>query len=299
MEEYLKQILGYLPMRFADAEANEFVEYLGNSYRENREKEKYQFAFIAFHMLNMIFIYKTKWFLKKQGNQAIISALNNQRGMNFNGLFDLSQIKEKTSLENLLQSLGFHINDVGICKNHVEIRNNCSHASGRIYYKTQAQIEHYVEEEIDFIKRIQNKLKSELKKFLQKFLEENWQQSFMSEDFKNLFEENYLSQEDLEAMSAVDLPLFKKKSNNEKNIRQKILYLISIFEIQNQIANEENLFLAELPILMFDLPEKLEVEKGGDKVEIFTNELIEEYLMPIISKFSDKDRIKAERILKL
>ena len=286
-------------MRFADAEANEFVEYLGNSYRENREKEKYQFAFIAFHMLNMIFIYKTKWFLKKQGNQAIISALNNQRGMNFNGLFDLSQIKEKTSLENLLQSLGFHINDVGICKNHVEIRNNCSHASGRIYYKTQAQIEHYVEEEIDFIKRIQNKLKSELKKFLQKFLEENWQQSFMSEDFKNLFEENYLSQEDLEAMSAVDLPLFKKKSNNEKNIRQKILYLISIFEIQNQIANEENLFLAELPILMFDLPEKLEVEKGGDKVEIFTNELIEEYLMPIISKFSDKDRIKAERILKL
>jgi len=83
MEEYLKQILRYLPIQFADEEANEFVKYLSEAYTENLEKEKYQFAFTAFHMLNMIFVYKVKWFLNKQGNQDIVDALNDKKKLSF------------------------------------------------------------------------------------------------------------------------------------------------------------------------------------------------------------------------
>ena len=163
MEEYLKQILGHLPIQFTDEEANEFVKYLSEAYIENLEKEKYQFAFTAFHMLNMIFVYKVKWFLKEQNNSSIEANLQNyiqqNRGTSFNTLFDLSLFPEKKSLEALLQSLSFHANDIKICKSHVEVRNNCSHASGRIYYKTQERVGHYIEEEVEFMEKIQKKLK--------------------------------------------------------------------------------------------------------------------------------------------
>lgn len=302
MEEYLKQILSYLPIQFAEEEANEFVKYLSEAYVENLEKKKYQFAFTAFHMLNMIYIYKVKWFLKKQNNSSIETSLQNyiqyNRGTTFNTLFDLSLFPEKKSLEALLQSLSFHANDIGICKNHVDVRNNCSHASGRVYLNTKLKTENYVVEEIEFVVKIQKKLKKELKKFLLKLLEENWQQNFISGDFYYLFLEHYFSVKDLELLSTIDLPLFRKKSNNEKNIRQKIYYLLLIYEIQNYIENEENLFLEKLPIFMIDLPEKVTVVKDEDNAEVFTSEIIEEFLIPIITNFPDEDRIKAEKILK-
>ena len=304
MEEYLKQILRHLPIQFADEEANEFVKYLSEAYVENLEKEKYQFAFTAFHMLNMIFVYKVEWFLKGQKNSNIEESLQNyiqhNKGTTFNTLFDLSLFREKKSLEALLQSLSFHANDIGICKNHVNVRNNCAHASGRIYYKKQAKVEYYIEEEIEFIEKIQKKIKPELEKYLQQFLEKKWHMTFISGDFKKLFEENYFSLKDLELISMVDLPLFRRKSNNEKNIKQKILYLLLIFEIQNKIESEENLFLEKLPIFMIGLPEKIKIKKDKeDDDEISISEIIEEYLIPIISNFSDEDRIKTEKILKL
>ena len=64
MDEYLNTIQKYLPIKFADEEASEFIDYLSEAYLENIEKGKYQFAFIAYHMLYMTFCYKTKWFLK-------------------------------------------------------------------------------------------------------------------------------------------------------------------------------------------------------------------------------------------
>lgn len=303
MEEYLTQILRHLPIHFADEEANEFVKYLSEAYVENLEKEKYQFAFTAFHMLNMIFVYKVKWFLNGQGNLDIVNALNNkkknEKKLSFNNLFDLSQFNEKESLGLLLVALKFHINDISKCKNHVNARNQCSHASGKIEYDKKG-IDFLIDDEIKYVERLQKKIHPELKKFLENFLEENWHKTFISGDFKILFEENYFSLEDLELISMiVDLPLFRKKSNNEKNIKQKILYLLLIFEIQNRIEDEKNLFLEKLPIFMMDIPEIVKVKKDDEEGEMYTSEIVEEFLIPIISNFSDEDRINAEKILKL
>lgn len=290
-------------MQFADNEANEFVKYLGEAYLENIEKGKYQFAFTAFHMLNMIFVYKIKWFLKGQNNKIIDDNLQNyiqqNKGTSFNTLFDLSLFQEKKSLEALLQALSFHTNDIGICKNHVDVRNNCSHASGRIYYKTLEKIEHYIEEELEFIVKIQKKINKELKKLLESFLENNWQKNLMSGDFQNFIEENYFSSADLEILSTIDLPLFKFKSSTEKIIKQKIIYLLLIFEIQTKIESEENLFLNKLPILMIDLPEIIQVDKDGEDIEENTNKIIEETLFPLSSEFSFDDWKEISEILKI
>ena len=303
MDEYLKIIWTYLPIQFIDEDVNEFIEYLSEAYLENIEKGKYQFAFTAFHMLNMVFIYKTKWFLKGRGNPTVENSLQvyiqTNKWTTFNTLFDLSLFQEKKSLETILQSLSFHANDIGICKNHVDVRNNCSHASGRIYYKTQDKIEHYIKEEIEFIEKIQKKLESELKNFLTKFLDENWNKQFISGDFQNLFKENYFSLKDLESISTLDLPLFKRNSDTEKNIRQKIIYLLLIYEIQTQIETEKNLFIEKLKILLTDLPEKIKVIKDGDEIDEDTSRIIEENILPLSSQLNSEDWKEIETILKL
>jgi len=303
MEEYLNQLLQYLPIQFSDEDANEFVTYLSETYLENLEKEKYQFAFTAFHMLNMVFVYKIKWLLKNQNNSDIITSLNNyiqsHRGTVFNTFFDLSLVSEKKSLEILLRSLRFHANDIGICKNHVDVRDNCSHASGRIYYKTPSRIESVIDEKIEFIQKIQKKIHPEIKKLLVNYLENNWAPPIQLGYIKSWIISNYFSQEDLKLITSIDLPLFKKKSNDEKEIYQKILYLYLLFEIQNQINIDKNLFLEKLPIFMIGLPKSIKIKKGDHEEKISTNDIIETFLMPIISSFSKEERIKSEKILKL
>ena len=181
----------------------------------------------------------------------------------------------------------------------MDVRNNCSHASGRIYYKTQDKIEHYIKEEIEFIEKIQKKLESELKNFLTKFLDENWNKQFISGDFQNLFKENYFSLKDLESISTLDLPLFKRNSDTEKNIRQKIIYLLLIYEIQTQIETEKNLFIEKLKILLTDLPEKIKVIKDGDEIDEDTSRIIEENILPLSSQLNSEDWKEIETILKL
>ena len=303
MEEYIYQIREYLPIKFADEETNEYIEYFKKAYLENFEKEKYQFSFTAFHILYMTFVYKTKWFLKEQGNQDIENSLQNfvnqNRGTAFNTLFDLSQFPKKTSLEKLLKSLCFHVNDIGICKNHVEVRNNCSHASGRIYYKKQSRIEYYIEEEIEFAEKIQIKLKPELKKLFTYYLENNWDTPIQSGYIRSWIIEKYLSAKDLKILTKFDLSLFRKKSDNEKIIYQKLLYLVFIHEAQKYIDLPKNIFLNKLSMLMEGLESELKVTKNGEEKTIPTQEIIEENLVPIISDLSDEEREKAVVILNL
>ena len=303
MEEYIYQIRRYLPIKFADTEANEFMEYFKKAYLENFEKGKYQFSFTAFHMLYMTFVYKTKWFLKQQGNSDVENSLQKfiqqNRGTTFNTLFDLSQFPEKTSLEKLLKPLSFHVNDIGICKNHVEVRNNCSHASGRIYYKKQSKVEHYIEEEIEFIEKIHNKIIPEVEKLFNDYLENNWDMPIQLGYIRSWIIENHLSEKDLEILTELELPLFSKKSDNEKTIYQKLLYLVFVYEAQKQIETDKNIFLDELPMFMKGLEDKIKVTKDDEERTISIQEIIEENLIPIISDLSDEEREKAEIILNL
>ncbi len=53
MEEKISKLRHYLPIFFENKENNEYVEYLTSAYLKNIEAEKYQFSFIAFHILYM------------------------------------------------------------------------------------------------------------------------------------------------------------------------------------------------------------------------------------------------------
>ena len=117
MEKYLKQILKYLPIQFSDEEieAKEFIKYLSNTYIENLEKEKYQFAFKAFHMLYMTCIYKFSWFLKHINNEPDeektyrLKIKNNgqakvqEETISIHKLFEYSLMNESETIQKLLK----------------------------------------------------------------------------------------------------------------------------------------------------------------------------------------------------
>ena len=303
MEDYLEKILEFLPETFLDKDSDDFIKYLSDAFIENSMNEKYQFAFTAFHMLNMVFIYKTKWFLFKQGNTIICTVLENFKNNKsnnideFNTLFDLSLFGEKKSLEEVLKSLKFHLNDIGISKNHVDVRNNCSHASGRIYYDSQKKIEHFIEEELFIIERIHLKTLEMLESLINKFINEKWNKAFILQDIKNLFNENYFSKKDLLAILNFQYSFLSLKSNTSEVFYKKILYLLIVNEIQIRVNSDENFFLQKLHFLMNNISENIIVKKEVDELEISTLEIIEEHISPIISTFFNEEREKAEEIL--
>jgi hypothetical protein len=305
MEEYIYQIRKYLPIEFAEQETNEFVDYLFSAYLENIRTEKYQFSFTAFHMLYMSYIYKIKWLLKEQGNQLINGSLteyiNQNRGTVFNTLFDLSQIQEKTTLDKLLKALSFHANDVDLCKNLVEVRNKCSHASGKIYFKRSSQIENYISEEMDNIAAIQSKIKSQLKLNLEKFITDFWEENWIEGCVKEWIISNYLSEQDIEEFLKLKMPFFTQLSDNREVILKKLLYCNLVYELISYVENKDNYFLKSLQILMNGLIDEVDIRKNiEDEPKLkFTRELIEERILPLLAELPSEDLKKGQKILKI
>ena len=64
MEESL-EILNYLPIRFKNQTEQEYIEFLWDTFKSNYQNDKYQFSFMAYHMLFMSFVYFNVWQIKK------------------------------------------------------------------------------------------------------------------------------------------------------------------------------------------------------------------------------------------
>lgn len=288
MEEYINQILKYLPVKFADDEANEFIKYLKEAYLENIKNRKYQFAFKAFHLLYMTFIYKMSWFKEITPREHAKE------------IFDYSHLTkgEADAIENLLKKAGLtHKNDLSKCKNHVDARNHCSHASGKIEYDEKG-IDFLISDELKYIERLQNKIKPELEKIFIEYLNENWAVPFLTGYLKSWIIQNHLSGKDLEIIINLDLPLFKEKSDNEEIVFKKRLYLIFINESQKYLELDKNVFLEKLPMFMLGLKDEIEITREKDLKEIIeTKTIIERDFLPIIYGFSEKERKEAEAIL--
>lgn len=136
MNEYMDKLNNYLPIDFADDENNEYRQYLIETYKENCEKGKYQFALMAFHMMFMSFLYKEFWSLKTY-SYSIVERLCNNNGKfkEVNQLFDASIIPEQTVIDQYLCLFSWHINKRDTVKSFVDKRDKCAHASGFVQYQ--------------------------------------------------------------------------------------------------------------------------------------------------------------------
>ena len=55
----------YLPLSFKSPKEQEYIEFLWDAFETNYTHGKYQFAFLAYHMLTMSFVYFNIWQIKQ------------------------------------------------------------------------------------------------------------------------------------------------------------------------------------------------------------------------------------------
>jgi len=64
MEES-SELGNYLPLSFKTESEQEYIQFLWEAFESNYENKKYQFAFLAYHMLTMSFVYFNIWQIKQ------------------------------------------------------------------------------------------------------------------------------------------------------------------------------------------------------------------------------------------
>lgn len=286
MEEYILQIRNYLPVEYIDLENKEYIEYLSDAYLKNVEAEIYQFAFIAFHLLYMSFIYKTIWLLKKEKYENLdfhLEKITKELQIVYSP-FDFSTIPEGKSFD-ILKCLRFHPNEIKILSSPVDDRNNCSHASGKIHYSKEG-IERLISDELRNSEQILQKTRLSLETVLKKFINDNWdpdtrEQMSSKEAVAIFIKNNLLSSKDIELLTSLVIPEMHEKSSKKRIIYIKTLYLIFLSVAQDYVDQDENLLLKNLPLLMHGF---------NKQSEISLETLINDEFSEILSDFSEKDK---------
>ena len=64
MEEAL-ELANYLPLSFKSEKEQEYIRFLWDAFETNYTHKKFQFAFLAYHMLTMSFVYFNIWQIKQ------------------------------------------------------------------------------------------------------------------------------------------------------------------------------------------------------------------------------------------
>jgi len=154
LEEYVRRLNCYLPIDFNNYENNEYRQYLIDTYLENCNNGKYQFALIAFHMLFMSFLYKEFWELKTFSYNTVKRICDtNANFERIKEIFDTSIIPELTTIDQYLSVFNWHVNKKNAVKEFVNKRDACAHASGFIQFHRDSSIR-YFDDVLEYAEKI-------------------------------------------------------------------------------------------------------------------------------------------------
>ena len=94
----------YLPLSFNSPNEQEYITFLWDAFETNYTHGKYQFAFLAYHMLAMSFVYFNLWQIKKtEPKNFEMSLIGFRKDVEKNLIastspFDFSIVNERTIL---------------------------------------------------------------------------------------------------------------------------------------------------------------------------------------------------------
>lgn len=223
MEE-AQRIFEYLPIQPPD---DEYVRFLWEAYESNYRNEKYQFAYIAYHMLFMSFIYYQIAKIYKTESERCRDLMtftgkvqdhidNHERKIAAGQESALAPL-QKFSLENertimgLFISIGCSREEIKTLKTIVDGRNSIAHSNGNIFYRTKESLDAKINEMLASITTVQEKSKLVIYKAFNDFLVEcqNPDEREFPEDesqVKEIFVHgNYLSLEDIKIAQKYDI----------------------------------------------------------------------------------------------
>lgn len=215
MEE-ANELANYLPLSFKTESEQKYIEFLWDVFQSNYENEKYQFAFLAYHMLTMSFIYFNIWQIKRnepkdfeKGLIGFTKEIENEL-LAATSPFVFSTVKERSVLR-FLKLIQCDNSKIGAYAKLVDDRNDTAHSNGNIFYSEQSALELKIREILRVVDEIQTHSKPVIEHCYRDFLLQNHEPEVReypdaTDQIREvLIHRNYFSQKDIEICLAYDL----------------------------------------------------------------------------------------------
>jgi hypothetical protein len=229
MEE-AAELADFLPLSFKTQTEQEYIEFLWDAFETNYTHGKYQFAFLAYHMLTMSFIYFNIWQIKQTEPKDFATGLIGfgkdieKSLLEANSPFVFSTVNERSILR-FLKLIACDNSKIGTYAKLVDDRNESAHPNGNIFYSTEAALEIKITEILRVVDEIQTHSKPVIEHAYREFLlqnhdpEEREYPDAADQIREVLIHGNYLSQRDIEICLGFDVGTFAARPEY-KNMRE-------------------------------------------------------------------------------
>ncbi len=187
-----------------------------SSFEMNYSKDKFQFAFLAYHMLTMSLVYFKIWQIKRawpedfKKNLIGFSKDIEKDLLGATSPFTFSRVQERSILR-LLKLVGCDNSKVGRYAKLVDERNEMAHANGYISVKTREIFERKIKTVLKVVDDIQSHSKLVVKSCYEDFLRqssETDEPEYMNDSDQIrevLIHPNYMSRKDIAFCCDYDL----------------------------------------------------------------------------------------------
>ena len=210
------ELANYLPLSFKNSSEQDYIAFLWDAFEANYTNSRYQFAFLAYHMLTMSFIYFKIWQIRQIREQEFKMGLigfgkeTENKLLSASSPFVLSAVNERTILR-FLKLIACDNSMIGTYAKLVDDRNGTTHANGNIFFSTEDALEAKISEVLRVVAEIERYSKPIIEDCYVEFLLQN--HDVDEREYPNpadqirevLIHENYLSQEDISICLAYDL----------------------------------------------------------------------------------------------
>jgi len=241
MNEDSFKILSYLPYLYKTTQEEEYIKFLWDAFYANYEKEKYQFAFIGYHMLFMSFTYFSIWKIKINREKDFAKALigfnkDCEKNMiNASSPFAFSEINE-SNIFRFFKLVGCENDKIGEFTRLVKDRNDIAHSNGNIFFNSQYSLDEKINEVLQCIFKIQEHTECIIENIFKQFLKNNWNRNAREwlDDGDQIREilvrKSYFSKKDIEYCLAFDINLLKQEKSFTKI--KKLTKIFNFFKIR-------------------------------------------------------------------
>jgi hypothetical protein len=245
MEE-AAELGNYLPLSFKTPKEQEYVAFLWDAFASNCENQKYQFAFLAYHMLTMSFVYFNIWQIKQNkpkdfGKGLIGFSKDIEKDLlEASSPFVFSTVNERSILR-LLKLIECDNGMIGSYAKLVDDRNASAHPNGNIFYSEPSALERKIGEILRVVDEIQRHSKCIIEDCYRQFLldshdpEEREYPDTTDQIREVLIHQNYLSQKDIDICTGFDLASLAARPEID-GIRALHEALKSAYEVEDELG---------------------------------------------------------------
>jgi hypothetical protein len=222
MIEEADQLEGFLPISYRTPKEEEYVRFLWEAFHDNCASGKYQFAFLAYHMLTMCFVYFNIWQIKLIRPEGFGTALigfgkdTEKDLLAATSPFVFSVVNERTVLR-FLKLIQCDNGKIGTYAKLVDDRNDTAHSNGNIYFSSEEELAQKIHEIIRVVHEIQSHSEAIIVEGYRSFLldsadpEEREHIAVVDQVREVLIHESYMSYADLKFCAEFDIAEFAEQ----------------------------------------------------------------------------------------